>query len=154
MRAALALALGLLGLAGQAAAHDAQQQVLRAVDAWPIDPFTLTDQHGRPFTQDRLSGRWTFVLFGDSACGAACADAMAALDGLFRRIAPAEVHKITQGLLIAEDGRREHADRLLEAIAPFEPRVVAGVGTAATVAHLADEWRGAASGATRHSSAR
>lgn len=135
--------LGLLGLVlhAWAAAHEGHQQVLRAADAWPIDPFTLTDQHQQPFTQASLAGRWTFVLFGDTACGSPCTGALAALDGVLQRIARAEVHKVTQVLFVSQDSKRDRPERLREYMAPFDKRFVAAVGTLATVSHLADEWR-------------
>lgn len=150
-----ALLLGLLGLLGPLVpqglrAHDetpaptVPQRVLRATAAWPIDSFTLVDQHGKPFTQDRLMGRWTFVVFGDgsdSACAEPCTRALAALDGVLRRIARAEVHKVTQVLFVPLDAPTARPDRLRATLAPYDPRFVAGMGTRATVERLIDDWR-------------
>lgn len=136
------LALCVLGLLVQASAPaQPQQRVLRATTLWPVDAFTLTDQHGQPFTQDRLTGHWTFVLFGDTACAAPCTDALRALDGLFRRIARAQVHKVTQVLFVSLDPQPDRPDRLREYLAPFDKRFVGGTGVRATVERLIDDWR-------------
>lgn len=118
-----------------------KQRVLRVSAPWPIDAFTLTDQHGQAFTQDALTGRWTFVLFGDTACAAPCTDALSALDGLFRRIAPAEVRKLTQVLFVSMDPQQDRPDRLRDYLAPFDKRFLAGAGPPATVERLVDDWR-------------
>jgi len=141
-RLALLGVFGLLGLLTHAAAlAQAQQRVLRAQAAWPIDSFTLIDQHGQPFTQDRLMGRWTFVLFGDTACAAPCTHALATLDGVFRRIERAEVHKVTQVLFVCLDQPVDRPDRLREVLAPYDKRFVAGTGPRVTVERLIDDWR-------------
>lgn len=146
MSACAVLRMALLGLAlhaGLAVAHPQhrQQAVQRApASAWPIDGFKLTDQHGAPFTQDRLMNRWTFVLFGDTQCTTPCSDALTALDGLVRRIAGAEVHQVTQVLLIARDAPHNRPDRLRRYMAPYDKAFVAAVGPAAVVDRLADDW--------------
>ena len=142
--ARLMLRLWLLALLAPALAPahpEPQQRVLRATSPWPIDAFTLTDQHGQPFTQDHLAGRWTFVLFGDARCAAPCAHALAALDGLLRRIAPAQVNKVTQVLFIALDAQPSRPDQLREVLARFNPRILAGTGAPATLERLVDDWR-------------
>lgn len=43
---------------------------------WPnpkrLAPFSLEDQHGRPFDLERLKGHWTFLFFGYSHCPDVC----------------------------------------------------------------------------------
>jgi protein SCO1 len=151
MTRALVLRMCLLGVVGAVSllvpattpAQEPQptQRVLRASAAWPINDFTLTDQHGQPFTRDRLTGHWTFVLFGDGACAAPCSDALRALDGLFGRIVGAKVGQTTQALFVLMEARPDWADRMRTRLAPFDQRFVAGVGERATVQNLVEDWR-------------
>lgn len=120
--------------------HVPAQASQRELAGWVVAPFTLTDQDGRPFTEERLRGRWTFVVFGDTgSCGQPCAAALAAAAGLCQRIAPAEASKTTQVLFVSMDPRRDSGRRLRDYLAPFDARFIGATGAPATLARLADD---------------
>jgi protein SCO1 len=150
-RFAMRMAMLLLGcvFAGPVAAHPEKTQAAN-LDAkgWPVDAFALTDQHGRPFTQSRLQGQWTFVLLGDTQCGPPCAAALSALAGLARRIAPARAAATTQVLFVSMDPQRDTAQRLQAYLAAYPPGFIAATGSPATLQHLAEDL-GLAGGALR-----
>jgi hypothetical protein len=137
--AAAALAAGLF--TRPAAAQDAgrpQQRIERASAVWPAEPFALVDAEGRAYTHERLQGRWTFVVFagggdGHGGCGALCPQALAALDGMLRRIAGTEALKTTQVLYVALDGHPQRRPALHDA------RSAAVAGAPRTLARLADD---------------
>lgn len=140
MHRLLAPLLFILCLGAPALAHDVVVQgVSKTVSGWPIAAFTLTDLQGKPFTQDNLQGRWTFVLFGDTQCGRECTDALAALDGLYKRIAGADALKATQVVFIALDPQRDTPARIREYLRPFDARFIGSTGPPATLARLADD---------------
>lgn len=117
-----------------------QQNARRDLEGWVVAPFALTDHQGGAFTQERLRGRWTFVVFGNtSSCGEPCATALAALAGLMQRIAPADAVKTTQVLFVSPDPRRDTPQRLRAYLARFDDRFIGATGAPATVQHLADE---------------
>jgi protein SCO1/2 len=136
---AAALVLG-LAVAAMAAAHPdkAQPKNLDAL-GWPVAAFTLTDQHGQPFTQARLQGHWTFVLLGDTRCARPCEAALAAAAGLLKRIQPAQAHKTTQVLFVSLDPQRDTPQALRSYLAPHQPGFTAVTGAAATLQHLAED---------------
>lgn len=143
MTRALTLLTCLFAWAAQASAHEGhehEQRVNRVSAAWMVGSFTLTDQHGKPFTQDRLRGRWTFVLFGDTRCKATCNEALTALDGLYRRIARAQVLDTTQVVFISLSPERDNLNRLREYLEPFDQRFVGGTASRETLARLVDDW--------------
>jgi protein SCO1/2 len=141
-RDALRLA-GLIAWPAAALPHDdSHQVVVRTRAGWPVMPFALTDQHGRPFTQAQLADRWTFVLFGDRGCQARCDDALAALTGVQRRIARAEAVKSMQVWVVWLDAAPlEPSERLRAWLARDDPRLVATTGPQATLAALLDDLR-------------
>lgn len=141
MRSRLAALLFAISLALPALAHhDARQVVKRELDGWAVASLTLTDQNGRDFTQERLRGRWTFVLFGDTtACAQPCGAALAALAGLCQRIAPADAMKTTQILFISLDPQRDTPARLREYLATFDTRFIGATAAPATLQRLADD---------------
>jgi protein SCO1 len=138
-RAALIAGL-IVGCLPCAAHHHSRQALKRTRAGWPVMPFTLTDQHGRPFTQDRLTGRWTFMLFGDAASRDRCDAALAALVGLHRRIARTQVLETTQVLLVWLEALPQR-DRLRDQLAAFDPRFIGTTGTAQTLHALLDDLR-------------
>jgi protein SCO1/2 len=149
----LALMLALPALAD----HAPRQAAGHQLDGWALAPFTLTEQNGRDFTQERLQGRWTFVLFGDSSACAQqpCGAALAALVGLSQRIASTDVMKTTQVIFVSLEPQRDTPARLRQYLAGFDTRFIGATGTPATLQQLADDLGAAAApvglqGAPRH----
>src|SRR6266545_2510015 len=139
-RLAPVTALLVLALAAPAAAdHTESQRVNRDLEGWMVGDFSLIDHNGRAFTQARLSGQWTFVLFGDTRCSERCTSALAALAGMCRRIARTEAVKTTQVLrrylapfderFIGARGSRETLARLVEDLIPPGTRAAGGAGS-------------------------
>ena len=129
--------IALAGLALAARAHHVPRQSARhALDGWPVS-LALTDHEGRPFTEERLRGRWTFLLFGDTTrCGPRCGDALAAVAALCLRIAPALAVKTTQLLFVSLDPRTDTPARLRQYLAMFDARFVGATGTPAALQAL------------------
>ena len=120
--------------------HGPQQPANRAAERWPVDAFALTDQHGRPFTQEQLQGHWTFVLFGDLGCGQPCSAGLTAVAGVLRRIARTEAVKTTQLVFVAPGpARADSARRLGDYVARFDSRFIAGTAAVPTLQRLADD---------------
>ena len=112
-----------LGLAAPTLAHHARvQRADRSLKGWPIEPFTLTDHHGKPFSQANLRGQWTFVLFGDTRCAEPCTAALSALAGLCKRIERADALKTTQIVFVSVDPEHDTPQRLRDYLAPYGPR--------------------------------
>ena len=138
-RSALAALLS-IGLALAAAAGRSDdpppQQVDLALAGWPIGEPALVDQIGRPVTQQALQGQWTFVLVTSDGCSEPCAGALAALAGLYRRIARAAALRTTQVIVVSLDPRHTPAE-LYGRLVTHDPRFVAAGGPADAVAGLA-----------------
>lgn len=118
--------------------HEAAQRVDRSLQNWPIDAFALVDQHGRKFTHERLLGRWTFVLLGDTRCAEPCKAALAALSGLVKRIHRSDAVLETQVLFVSLDSADTPA-RLKEYLAPYDKLWVGATGSPQTLTRLADD---------------
>jgi protein SCO1/2 len=112
------------------------QRVDLALAGWPIGELALVDQIGRPVTQQTLQGQWTFVVLTSGGCSEACAAALAAAAGLYRRIARAAVLRTTQVIVVSLDSRHTPAD-LYGRLVTYDPRFVAAGGPPAAVAALA-----------------
>ena len=79
-----------------------------------LTPFTLQDQHGQPFTPERLTGHWNLLFFGFTHCPDMCPEALASLNqvaaALARQgVAPGSVQYVFVSLDPARDGPAELA---------------------------------------------
>jgi len=131
------------GVVSAVAHHEAKPLPLkfdRSADGWPVPDFALVDQHGDALTRHRLLGQWTFVLFGDTHCGAPCVHGLVALSALRARIARAQVVHSTHLLFVSLDPARDDAARLKAYLAPYDGELVAATGSAQALAAVADEF--------------
>lgn len=136
----LSFILGVPALADDGSTNHVQhQRENRNVSGWPVGAFTLVDHLGGEFTHDRLQGRWTFVLFGDSHCGDPCTEALSALGGLVKRIDGTEAVKTTQVLFVSLDPERDTPPRLRQYLALFDQRFIGATGARPILRQLVDE---------------
>ncbi len=120
------------------AAEPAPLQQLRLDAAgWPLADFTLRDHQGKTFTSEQLLGHWTFVLLGDTQCGAPCSGALAALEGIGRRLRG--TMKTPRMLFVSLAPERDTPAMLAAHLAAFEGPFVGATCSPQTLALLADE---------------
>lgn len=84
-----------------------------------INPFTLTDGDGQPFTPANLAGHWTFLFLGYTYCPDICPTTLADLRSAYpelKRIAPS-----SQVLFVSADPQRDDSARLKRYTAFFQP---------------------------------
>lgn len=136
-----AIAIGLLlGAMPALAHHEAKhQRVDRVLEGWPIEAFTLVDQHGAKFGGERLLGRWTFVLTGDTRCAQPCAHGLSALDALAKRIWHSDAILTTQVLFVSLDPQRDTPAALKAFLARYDKRWIGATGEPRTLSRLADD---------------
>jgi protein SCO1/2 len=139
---AIALAFAAAPAAGPAFAHhNPAQHTDLSARGWPVEDFSLVDQHGKTLTRQMLRGRWTFVLLGDTH-SAPCTQALDALNGLYQRIATTEALKTTQVLFVSLDPQRDTPARLQSYLAPFDAGFVGGTAAPDALDRLADDMLG------------
>ena len=126
-------------LAPAFAHHGRTQGINREAAGWPVASFALVDHEGQPFTELRLKGRWTFVLFGDTRCGARCDAPLAALAAMNQRIASTDAIRTTQVLFVSLDPERDTPELLRRHVASFDARFVGLTGPQASLQRLMDE---------------
>ena len=127
--------------------HGRTQGVNRESAGWPVTSFALVDHHGQPLTELHLAGRWTFVLFGDTRCGARCDAALAALAAMNRRIARADAIRTTQVLFVSLEPERDTPELLRRHVASFDARFIGATGPRPSLKRLMDELDVSAGGA-------
>lgn len=97
-------------------------------DAKPIADFQLTDQHGQPFTLDKLRGRWSFAFFGYTHCPDVCPTSLAMLAQVLRKLEKSKLDTVPQVLFVSVDPERDTPQQLAEYVPYFHPDFIGLTG--------------------------
>lgn len=99
----------------------------------PVPAFNLVDQHGNPFTQEQMQGKWTILFFGYTHCPDYCPTTLAALRGALRRL-QRENPKLggsIQVVFISVDPFRDTPAVLADYVSYFSPQFIGATGATA-----------------------
>ena len=94
----------------------------------PLAPFELVDQDAKPFQQEQLKGRWTFVFFGYTSCPDVCPTTMATLQALDRLLSE-DGTDTAEFLFVSVDPERDDPERLTQYVRYFSPQFLGATGT-------------------------
>lgn len=87
----------------------------------PVPAFALEDQHGKPFDQARLQGRWTLVLMGFTHCPDVCPFTLDNLTGVLADMSTlVSPERLPQIVFLAVDPARDKPV-LRDYVAHFHP---------------------------------
>lgn len=86
-----------------------------------LPPFSLRDQHGRPFTNQTLQGRWTFISFGYTHCPDICPTTLAMLTSMEKQLQASDGAPAYQIAFVSIDPERDTQQQLAEYIDFFNP---------------------------------
>ncbi len=99
-----------------------------------LSNFTLTDDTGKPYTNDNLKGHWTILLFGFSHCGDVCPLSMTELNKMYLQLQnelPAD--KLPQVAFISVDPARDTPEVLHNYVKNYNPNFTGATGDAANL---------------------
>jgi protein SCO1 len=96
-----------------------------------ISAFTLTDNSGKPFTNENLKGHWTFVFFGFSHCGDVCPLTLAELNKMDQQLQKdLPTDQLPQVVFVTVDPERDTVEVLDKYVKNFNPRFLGATGNA------------------------
>jgi protein SCO1/2 len=102
-------------------------------------PFHLTDQNGRPVTDEDFRGKPFLVFFGYTHCPDVCPTTLFDVSEVLRRLGP-DADK-TAALFITVDPERDTPDTLKDYLGSFDPHLHGITGAPDAVAAVAKEYR-------------
>lgn len=102
-------------------------------------PFSLTDQSGRPVTDQTYSGRWMLVYFGYTSCPDVCPTELQDLSATLDKLGPDSVRIVP--LFVTLDPQRDTPGVLADYTKLFDDRLVGLTGTPDQVAAVAAAYR-------------
>jgi protein SCO1/2 len=101
--------------------------------------FQLTDQDGKPFTQDWFKGHWSLVYFGYTYCPDICPVTMATLRQFQQQLAEVDKDAAaqTQVAFISVDPQRDTPEKLKQYVRYFGSDYVGATGEYIDIFNLA-----------------
>ncbi len=106
----------------------------------PVEDFTLIDQNGQSFHQDRWRGKWTFLYFGYTFCPDVCPLTLLELSKLQKILDQKQRDQDNDYWFISVDPKRDLPQRIGEYTAYFNPKFHGATGTAEELAKLAQQF--------------
>ncbi|KAF8554993.1 SCO1 protein [Imleria badia] len=103
-------------------------------------PFTLTTPEGKPFSEQDLLGKWSFVYFGFTNCPDICP---AELDkvGVFLKSLESEYGQVFQPVFISVDPARDSTAQMKKYLADFHPCIVGLTGDYSSTKSVCKAYR-------------
>lgn len=102
----------------------------------PLPAFSLVDQAGAPFGQERLAGHWSLVFFGFTHCPDVCPTTLNTLAGVADRLRAGD-GPVPRVLMVSVDPMRDTPEVLAGYLPYFDPSFTGLTGEMAEVSRLA-----------------
>lgn len=106
-----------------------QTAALLLHDAKPLPEFSLTGTDGKPFSEQSLTGHWSFLYFGYTHCPDACPTTLSALDHMMLSLAKTPAAPKPTVYFISVDPKRDDATLLKNYALYFNPDFVGATGS-------------------------
>jgi protein SCO1/2 len=103
--------------------------------AKPLQPFSLVEHTGKPFTQEHLGQGFSLLFFGYTSCPDVCPTTMASLDIVMSELGKDCAH--CQVVFVSVDPQRDTAQRLHAYTSYFNPQFIALTGSVESITELA-----------------
>ena len=104
-----------------------------------ISPFSLLDQNGAVFTQDKLLNKWTLVFFGFTHCPDICPTTLALFNEVALSLKETALAGDTQFLLVSLDPARDTPAKLKPYVEHFNADFIGVTGEFLTIHRLAKQ---------------
>ena len=90
-----------------------------------IHPFSLTQDNGKPFTQNQLKGHWSLLFFGFTHCPKICPTTMAALNKMYKNLQKSlPKAKLPQVIMVSVDPERDTLARMHSYVKTFNANFI------------------------------
>jgi protein SCO1/2 len=105
-----------------------------------LPDLDLTDQDGRRFGREALTGHWTIVFFGFTSCPDVCPTTLTTLVQVARQLQDVPVADRPRVLLITVDPEKDDPERLRAYVRAFDPEFLAASGTQQAISRTAQAF--------------
>ncbi len=102
-------------------------------------PFELTDESGKPVTDQAYRGKYMLIYFGFTFCPDVCPTELQVMAGALQKLGAKGAR--VQPIFVTIDPERDTPEVLARYVKQFDPRLVGLTGTAEQTATIAKEYR-------------
>jgi protein SCO1/2 len=100
---------------------------------WPdpkvVEPFSLVEHRGEPFTLEQLKGRWSFLFFGYTNCPDVCPTILSMLDKVAQELGKEPMsNRDVQFVFVSVDPARDTPEVLAKYVGSFNPDLIGVTG--------------------------
>ncbi len=108
---------------------------------WPdpkiVQPFSLVDHRGEPFTLEQLKGRWSFLFFGYTNCPDVCPTILSMLDKVAGELGKEPMsNRDVQFVFVSVDPVRDTPEVLARYVGNVNPNFIGVTGAMETLTSL------------------
>ncbi len=108
---------------------------------WPdpkvVQPFSLVDHRGEPFTLEQLKGRWSFLFFGYTNCPDVCPTILSMLDKVAQELGKESTsNRDVQFVFVSVDPVRDTPELLRKYVGNFNPSFIGVTGAKESLTSL------------------
>jgi len=103
--------------------------------------FTLTDMHGKPFSNTDLAGGWSLIYFGFTFCPDICPEELDKMTEAVTELDNDPDLPQVKPIMISIDPDRDTPEKLAEYLQDFHPRLIGLTGTMDEVRAVAKLYR-------------
>lgn len=103
----------------------------------PLPEFSLVDHHGKAFTNNELTDRWTLLFFGYTHCPDVCPTTMIDVNAMLAEVRDANVKERLRVTFVSVDPKRDTTERLAQYVPFFNKDFVGVTGADAELAKFA-----------------
>lgn len=89
-----------------------------------LEPFTLVDHRGEPFSRADLKGQWHLVSYGYTHCPDICPLTLVKVAGMLDRLEQEQTYTDLQVLFYSIDGERDRPEVLAQYVPYFHPKFI------------------------------
>jgi len=110
---------------------------------WPhprtLTPFSLTDDLGKPYGLERMSGKWSFMYFGYTHCPDACPITLTVMKQFYEKLSSENAAGDVQIIFVTVDPARDTQEQVANYVRYFNDRFIGLTGTETQITALTQQ---------------
>jgi len=93
-----------------------------------LQPFTLIDENGQPFTNASLKGHWSMIFFGFTNCPMVCPTTLTQLNNAYKILEKIDDKRLPKVVFISVDPERDTPRKIKAYLAKLNPAFTGATG--------------------------
>jgi len=104
-----------------------------------ISSFNLVGTDGKPFTNEKLNGKWSMIFFGFTNCPQLCPTTLSTLNKMYQMLEKDRIATMPQIVFISVDPERDTPKKVGQYVTSFNHHFIGATGTKPVLKKLTAE---------------